>query len=72
LVTELMAVVLDTLRDIAPRRTSRCCSRTRTCGKNSTSPPWILNFVIASHEKLGVDIPEPDYPQLTALHGAVA
>jgi acyl carrier protein len=31
-----------------------------------------LNFVIALHEKLGVDIPESDYPQLVTLDGAVA
>lgn len=31
-----------------------------------------LNFVIALHEKLGVDIPEADYPQLSTVDGAVA
>jgi hypothetical protein len=30
-----------------------------------------LNFVIALHEKLGVDIPEADYPLLITLSGAV-
>jgi acyl carrier protein len=30
-----------------------------------------LNFVIALHEKLGVEIPEADYPQLFTLDGAV-
>jgi hypothetical protein len=27
-----------------------------------------LNFVIALHEWLGVEIPEADYPQLVTLH----
>lgn len=31
-----------------------------------------LNFAIALHEKLGVEIPEADYPRLATLAGAVA
>lgn len=31
-----------------------------------------LNFVIALHDRLGVDIPEVDYPRLYTLDGAVA
>lgn len=30
-----------------------------------------LNFVIALHEALGVDIPEVDYPKLSSLDGSV-
>jgi hypothetical protein len=30
------------------------------------------NFVIAPHERLGVEIPEADYPQLATLDGAIA
>ncbi len=30
-----------------------------------------LNFVIALHKKLGVDIPEADYPKLFTVNGAV-
>ena len=30
-----------------------------------------LNFVLALHERLGVDIPEADYPRLASLDGAV-
>lgn len=30
-----------------------------------------LNFVIALHRDLGVDIPESDYPKLATLKGAV-
>jgi acyl carrier protein len=30
-----------------------------------------LNFVLALHERLGVDIPEADYPKLYTLDGAV-
>ena len=31
-----------------------------------------LNFVLALHERLGVDIPESDYPRLYTLDGAIA
>jgi acyl carrier protein len=30
-----------------------------------------LNFVIALHEALGVDVPEVDYPKLATLDGCV-
>jgi acyl carrier protein len=31
-----------------------------------------LNFVTAMHRRLGVDVPETDYPKLATLNGAVA
>jgi acyl carrier protein len=31
-----------------------------------------LNFVLAVHDRLGIDIPEADYPHLSTLDGAVA
>ena len=31
-----------------------------------------LNFVLAVHDRLGIDIPEADYPRLSTLDGAVA
>lgn len=31
-----------------------------------------LNFVVALHRRLGVEIPETDYPRLASLDGAVA
>jgi acyl carrier protein len=31
-----------------------------------------LNFVVALHERTGVDVPEADYPRLRTLDGAVA
>jgi acyl carrier protein len=31
-----------------------------------------LNFVIGVHSRLGVDIPEVDYPKLATLDGCVA
>jgi acyl carrier protein len=31
-----------------------------------------LNFIIAIHRRLGIDIPEIDYPKLVTLDGAIA
>ena len=31
-----------------------------------------LNFIAALHKKLGVNVPESDYPKLLAVNGAVA
>jgi len=31
-----------------------------------------LNFIVAVHGRLGVDIPERDYPKLLTLDGAVS
>lgn len=31
-----------------------------------------LNFITAIHQRLGIDIPELDYPKLATLDGAVA
>jgi acyl carrier protein len=31
-----------------------------------------LNFITALHERTGVDIPEPDYGQLSTLRGVIA
>ena len=30
-----------------------------------------LNFVLAIHDRLGIEIPEADYPRLASLEGAV-
>lgn len=32
----------------------------------------LLNFAIALHQSLGVDIPEIDYPRVASLDGAIA
>jgi acyl carrier protein len=70
---ELRKTVLDTLGDIAPEADLA----TLAPGKDFREELDIdsmdfLNFVIALHEKLGIDIPEAEYPRLVTLDGAVA
>jgi len=31
-----------------------------------------MNFIVALHERTGIDIPEADYPKLRTLDGAIA
>jgi acyl carrier protein len=31
-----------------------------------------MNFVVALHERTGIDIPEAEYPELRTLDGAIA
>ena len=31
-----------------------------------------MNFIVALHERTGIDIPEADYPKLHTLDGAIA
>ena len=69
---ELRRVVLETLRDIAPEADLEALAPDKALRDELDIDSMdFLNFVIALHEKLGVDIPEADYPQLATLDGAV-
>ena len=69
---ELRKSVLDTLDDIAPEADLGALPPDRDLREELDIDSMdFLNFVIALHEKLGVEIPEPDYPQLFTLDGAV-
>jgi len=70
---ELRQIVLDTLGDIAPEADLAALPPGKDLREELDIDSMdFLNFVIALHEKLGVDIPESDYPQLVTLDGAVA
>lgn len=69
---ELRKSVLDTLGDIAPEADLGALPPDRDLRQELDIDSMdFLNFVIALHEKLGVEIPEADYPQLFTLDGAV-
>ena len=69
---ELRKTVLDTLGDIAPETDLGALPPDKDLREELDIDSMdFLNFVIALHEKLGVDIPEADYPHLITLNGAI-
>jgi acyl carrier protein len=70
---ELRALVLDTLRGIAPEVEPDTLQGNRPLRTqvDLDSMDW-LNFLLGLHEKLKVDIPETDYARLVTLDDVVA
>jgi len=70
---ELRKTILDALGDIAPEADLDALPPDKDLREELDIDSMdFLNFVVALHEKLGVDIPETDYPQLMTLEGAIA
>ena len=70
---ELKRITVDTLTRIAPEiDPASIDARANFREQLDLDSMDFLNFVLALHERLGVDIPEADYPQLYTLDGAVA
>ncbi len=69
---EIRAAVLHTLGEIAPEADlSMLKSDVSFRDQLDVDSMDLLNFVIALHAALHVDIPEADYPQLATLDGCV-
>jgi acyl carrier protein len=69
---EVRKTILDTLGDIAPEADLAALAPGKDLREELDIDSMdFLNFVVALHEKLGVDIPEADYPQLVTLDRAV-
>jgi acyl carrier protein len=70
---ELRAEVLGTLGTIAPELEEAALDPARTLRSqvDLDSMDW-LNFLIALHGRLGVEIPETDYGRLQTLDGILA
>lgn len=66
--TELRATVVAALRSIAPEVDGEDLVDTRPLRRqvDLDSLDW-LRFLVVLHERLGVDIPEADYPRLVTL-----
>lgn len=71
--TELRAVVLATLKSIAPEveESELRADRPLRNQVDLDSMDW-LNFLMGLHEQLGVDIPESEYARLVTLDDIVA
>jgi acyl carrier protein len=69
---EIRAVVLRTLGEIAPEADlSTLEPDVSFRDQLDVDSMDLLNFVIALHTALHVDIPEADYPKLETLNGCV-
>lgn len=70
---EIRAVLLEELGNIAPdidlQKVDPSADLREALDIDSMD---FLNFVTAIHHRLGVDIPELDYPKLATLDGAVS
>jgi acyl carrier protein len=71
--TDIRAVMLEELGNIAPdidlQKVDPGADLREALDIDSID---FLNFVTAIHHRLGVDIPELDYPKLVTLDGATA
>ncbi len=69
---EIRKVIEEELGNIAPEADLRKLTSTADLRDALDIDSMdILNFVTAIHQRLGVDIPELDYPKLVTLDGAV-
>ena len=69
---ELNSIVLDVLGEIAPEADLTTLKPDVGFREQLDIDSMdFLNFVIALHEKLQIDIPEADYPKLSTLHGCL-
>lgn len=69
---DIRGVVVDALTRIAPEiDPASIGSRANLRDELDLDSMDFLNFVLSLHDRLGVEIPEADYPRLYTLDGAV-
>lgn len=69
---EIKAVVVEALTRIAPEIDPASIQpHTNFRNEFDLDSMDFLNFVLAMHDRLHIDIPEVDYPRLATLEGAV-
>ena len=70
---EIKQVIVDALMRIAPEiEPGSIESGTSFRDQLDLDSMDFLNFVLALHDRLGIEIPEVDYPRLYTLDGAAA
>ena len=70
--SDILAVLREELGNIAPEADFDALDRSVDLREAiDVDSMDFLNFVIAVHRRLGVDIPEIDYPKLVTIDGAV-
>jgi acyl carrier protein len=66
--TEIRSTILDALGDVAPEATGMAIDDATSLREQLDLDSMdFLNFMIALHGKLHVDIPETDYPKVQTL-----
>ena len=69
---EIRRTVVEALRRVAPEISPASIdARTNFRDQLDLDSMDFLNFVLAVHDRLGIEIPEADYPCLSTLDGAV-
>ena len=69
---EIKEIVLHVLGQIAPEAdTSQIKPNLRIRDQLDIDSMDLLNFVVALHKELQIEIPEADYPRLATLDGCV-
>ena len=69
---EIRSILLETLNAIAPEGELDRLAPDRPLRDQLDIDSYdFLQWMVALHERLGVDIPEADYPRLTTLNGAI-
>jgi acyl carrier protein len=69
---ELKRMVLDALVSVAPELDERSLALDKSFRDQLDIDSMdFLNYLIALHDALKIDIPESDYPQLTSINSAV-
>lgn len=70
---EIRAAILESLSEIAPEADPSTLDPGESLRDELDIDSMdFLNFVTALHERLGVSIPETDYPKVDSLDGAVS
>ena len=70
---EIRRMVLDALASVAPELDEATLAPDQSFRDQLDIDSMdFLNYVIALHEALKIDIPEEDYPRLVSIDGAVA
>jgi acyl carrier protein len=70
---DLKRVIIEALTRIAPEiDPASIAPRASFRDQLDLDSMDFLNFVLALHDRLGIDVPEADYPRLSTLDGAIA
>ena len=70
---EIKRLILDILGDIAPEADTAALAGDADLREALDLDSMdFLNFVVALHDRAGIDVPEADYPELFTLDSAIA